>query len=598
MLVLDILDGGHEIEDQENTQIQACEHPRCPNPEFNFKVFDTVLKHLPLDYHKRIAALRFQDHDMQQPIFASTDVLPRVNDNVLPTYLDPVVTICNKYLLAESSTLFVYETQHVKDRQVARIYLQDTDVKKLQLIFYCIVRYFLSTSRKLKLTPEANTQAPKGQICWAGIPQLRDYVECSHVSELLEEFEDVFHEEKPKFILITDAERVLMISHVNDYHVNRSTFLNAYWLARGRQSLRHALCLLLCQAEECNMNTDPWPKFLQGALNDPNLIHASQQQQHTTFRDFDRFTLQRSLPYLKQFINWKRQESERLSAPFIGPGTMLAVDVNAFMRDESLWRSPFPKPLIPPSTKEFVGRNLCQRLRDVDEILSGGQNITFEVTEVIRHERDTFSQVFFGVLRAADGRVSAPICVKIFLDLLFPVDAALLLHDFETEDAMWRLSSLHCPEDLAKLEEAAYERLQEHQGTMVPHCYGFHRTTLQGKFTALGAIPMLPKMARHARECFRTLLYAGINQADFRPSQIMLPDGPEYRPERDSVVLIDFDFAFQRFGDEQRRNIAATMQIRDAIDLLEIGILAIQCEVHTLFRRKLFVEDTFHRNEW
>ncbi|KAF7297237.1 hypothetical protein MIND_00956800 [Mycena indigotica] len=589
MLVLDMLDGGHQTEDEESGPIRTCEHAR-PSNEVSWRVWGLVLKHSPQVYHQRISSLRFKPYPSETSL-----------SDVFHTYLEPVVSIYNKYLLEGTSLRFTYETQSVQEKQVARIYVQDGDHRRLHLILHFI---------------------PKGQFCWAGLPNPERFIECTEVSRLVEEFQRIASQEHPKFFVVTDTERVLLISHIRNHHVTLNTSLVTYLLAPGRQSLRHALSLLFFQAEECDTNVDPWPKFLQGALNDPSLNlnrPSQQQQQYTTFHDFDRFTLQRNLPYLEQFLIWKSQESKRLSAPFIGPGTMLDVDANAFLREEIPWRCRFPNPSVPPSTKEFVGRNPRQRLRDVDEILSNGQNITFEVTEVVRHERDTFSQVFFGVLRAADGRVSAPICVKIFLDLLFPVDAELLLDDFGIRDAMWRLRSLHYPEDLVKREEAAYERLHEHQGTMVPHCYGFHRITLQGKFTAYAALleiipgPTLAEVdtwnwsdrdaathgfTQHVRECLRTLLYAGINQADFRPSQIMLPDGPGYRPERDSVVLIDFGFALQRFGDEQRRDIPATMQNRNTIDILELNILSDHCQIHTDFRREIFEQETCHWNEW
>ncbi|KAF7297242.1 hypothetical protein MIND_00957300 [Mycena indigotica] len=595
MLFLDMLGDGHPTESNAPS-LQPCEHerPSSTSDSQQFYVLGANLKHSPPDYFQRIAALRFESYETQ----------PRVNDSdVVYTYLEPVVAICNKYLLKQPSARFTYETELIEDQQLTRVYLQDTDRKRLHLMFYC---------------------APKGKICWAGFqsePLDKYYITCNKITELLEKHHDEFFEERPQFIAVTDMDRILILTGITIYDYYRRTSLDTYALAPGRQSLRHALCLLLCQAEECDLNTNAWPKFLQGALNDsdPDLELPSKQQ-YRAFRDFDRFTLQRSIPYLNHFLGWKNKESERLGTPFVVPGTVLDVDVDAFIRDESLWRSLFPNPAVPPSTKEFVGRNPRQRLHDVDQILSlaAEQHIQFQVTDVIRHKPDTYSQVFFGIL-STNGSVSARICLKVFLDVLFPIDAAMLAEDFK-EEAMLRLSSLQYPENIVRREEAAYARLTEHQGTMIPHCYGFHRFTLPGKFTAYGALleiipgPTLAQIdtstwsdcaaakrgfAQHARECLRTLSYAGIDQADFHCGQIILPDGPDYRPGRDSVVFIDFGFAYPRLGDEQRPGIASSMLTNSESRLtLQYDIVGKHCEISRAVYRPLFRQETFHWNEW
>ncbi|KAJ7057994.1 hypothetical protein C8F01DRAFT_991222 [Mycena amicta] len=426
------------------------------------------------------------------------------------------------------------------------------------------------------------------------------------MSELLEDLRRTFVTEEPRFILVSDEEGILVVKNVIIRPYGRYVQLFSY-PQRLVSTLSGIHCLLLSQTSSFKFNPLPWERLFKflGALNLPR--QPKEPIAHppcpSGFPDFDRFTLQRSLPDLKLFLEWKQKESERLSTSPIAPGTTLALHVGAFRKEESGWRCPFPNPPLPQETREFVARN-PRRSGAADDILASDGLLNFRVTQVVRHKPNTFFQVFFGVICAPDGSVSPPVCLKLFLDVMFPVDARRLLDEFEDEPAPWCLQTLHYAEDLVRREEAAYDRLQEHQGTLIPHCYGFHRFTLDGSLSAFGALleiipgpplaeaqpwtwdgpragdeqeahaqdpdtklgfvitsPMWTQAVQiqHVRQCLRALLYAGVDQDDFHSDQILLPDGPEYRPDRDNLVFIDFAFAVQRLGDEQDEGVTASL---------------------------------------
>ncbi|KAJ7068525.1 hypothetical protein C8F01DRAFT_979073 [Mycena amicta] len=303
------------------------------------------------------------------------------------------------------------------------------------------------------------------------------------------------------------------------------------------------------------------------------------------FADFDRYTLERSRPDIDAFLSWKEEASRHMKERSVVSGDCLRVEVNAFSAEELPWRCPFPHSPIPDETRLYVMRNPRPRLTAVDEILACGKTLDFEVVEVIHHKPDIFSQVFFGVLRALDGRVSPPVCLKLFLDIWFPIKRELLMEYFELEDPSEHLHPVNFPDDMVRREEAAYDRLCEYQGTLIPHCYGFHRFSVEGSFAVYGGLleiispPQISHfnfaeasvekqlgLAKHLRHCLRALLYAGVDQGDYHSGQILVPNGAQYNPERDSLVLIDFAFAIQRLGDEQSPGVVAR--------LLERGELA------------------------
>ncbi|KAF7297276.1 hypothetical protein MIND_00960800 [Mycena indigotica] len=557
--ILDFLSGGHD--DGETPCKNDCCHSLA---SFETKIYGFTLQPSEDVYQERVAAFRFK------PFPESNR--PRIT--TAEKYVHPVLDIFHTYLAGESCFKFTSEDETFTDRDCVRIHKINDNNRELH-----IVLHFMSP----------------GQICWAGILPPRETVECSLMNDFFEHFKKTFLPENPRFFLISDGQGIIVLKSITQ-HIVRMVYTWLSPAANGSHSLRHILCLLLCQMPDPSnhptvFNPIPWRKHFHGAMNlqnDPDQA-ISPPLKPSRLKDFDRFTLQRSFADLEGLLDWKDEESQRLSERPLVPGTSLSVSIDAFRLEESLWRCPFPNPPIQATTRKYVGRNPRPRLVAVDQILVSGQTLDFRVTKVVRHQSDSFSQVFLGVLYNLDGVESPTICLKLFVDALFPVDEDFLCDDFDKRQPRFRLSSLHYAEDLVRREEAAYDRLKEHQGSLIPHCYGFHRFTVKDSIDAYGVLlevipgPSLGKaepsawdedvqrsFIRHLRECQRALLYAGVDQGDYHGEQILLPAGPGYRPETDSIVLIDFAFAVQRFGDEQLLGVAATLMKKGKGRLLSL----------------------------
>ncbi|KAJ7057993.1 hypothetical protein C8F01DRAFT_303615 [Mycena amicta] len=474
--VVDLLDS-----DAENFVKSRSNHP-CQHPDtVRYLRLAAPLNPSPLRYRQRVAAFRFKNERF--PICSASD-------GVLKKYIEPVLEVFHKYVLDDHPSLFKFTyrhevlpgcgcivhfecslTFHAADREIVRIYIDDASGK----VLHCLLQF-----------------VPLGKICWSSfqIPKIpKSPIICTAASTVLEELDDIFDVERPRFVLISDEEGILVVANVGQRARKRISAFFSYPAEIGQHSLRHTLSLLLFQAPLCKFDAVPWEKDLHGALNCPDksgdaVVCAG------GFRDFDRYTLQRRLRAFHSFLEWKEAESQRLSATPMAPGTTLSLQCNSFIKEEGVSRCPFQNPPIPSETTSFVHRNPRPRFPQVDALLASSQTLNFRITQVVRHEPDTFSQVFFGVLCSPDGDLSPPVCLKLFIDAMFPVDRARLLGDFanEYEPSSWRLQTLHYAEDLVRREEGAYDRLRDYQGTLIPHCYGFHRFTLEGQFSAFGAL--------------------------------------------------------------------------------------------------------------
>lgn len=94
---------------------------------------------------------------------------------------------------------------------------------------------------------------------------------------------------------------------------------------------------------------------------------------------------------------------------------------------------------------------------------------SFKVTHVFQTGWKTFSQVCTSFASDAFSRQSGELCLKLYDERLFPHP------DYRSDlDPLRPLKDWNIAEDMAKREEAAYDRLQSLQGTRVPHSYGFY----------------------------------------------------------------------------------------------------------------------------
>nr|GAT45935.1 predicted protein [Mycena chlorophos] len=477
MFVPEFLNSGHEISPEGTSYTQVCQHPpspaKCKTYNFDLHPSESV-------YEQIVAGIRFKE-------------VPQVNSghDFVQQYIDPVINVFNKHIRKVEE-----DSEKPKWKYV---YKQDNSPSAGAKI----VHIFKKTDAKESLHCDVHL-VPSGHICWARILHQppESYICCASLMDFLRR---PAMRTKAPYLLITDLIGIWMIKDINGEGFERAVHSFSHLAKNGSKSLRHALCIILSQAPRNEGYRAwipyPWVKLCHGALNNPEESELepgdaplAAPASPTGIRDFDRYTLQRSIPDLELLENWKEQESMRLTGILVS-GMSLAVDVNALERDATTWRCiqylPPPTPLTSECSAS-VGRNPRPRSSSAEAILSAqketNSSLSFQITNVVRHEPDTYSQICFGVLRASDGTTSSEVCLKLFIDALFPVDFDALYEEFDTKSAASRLGSLHCAVDLARQEEAAYHRLYEYQGTLVPHSYGFHGFTLEGSFTAFGAL--------------------------------------------------------------------------------------------------------------
>jgi hypothetical protein len=120
---------------------------------------------------------------------------------------------------------------------------------------------------------------------------------------------------------------------------------------------------------------------------------------------------------------------------------------------------------------DIVTRAKRPRHTDIDLLLETSTNTKFTITHVIRTSRNAFSQVFLGHLEGS----SRQICLKIFDERLFPMPEHPDYNHDSPQPPEERLLDLNFADDMMRREEAVYnDRLRHLQGSMIPHCYGFH----------------------------------------------------------------------------------------------------------------------------
>ncbi|KAF7321023.1 hypothetical protein HMN09_00189500 [Mycena chlorophos] len=500
-------------------------------------------------YQQRVATLRFAKYML--PVYRPTDSRGT-------KYIEPVLALYHQAVAPEDTKL-AFTEEYIGSNFACAISRESGSPSEKEL--WCLIIFVSSDS-----------------VCWDGFNLCGSHIQCASALSSLHSWEQLFLAKQPRFILFTDERRACLVTkaQVSSKHTFKVARVSQFSLTTGSTSLRHIVNKVLHELPVPKREGFPW--------RTPPGLPLAFPLRPRGFGDFDRYTLERSLPDLEAFLAWKETAANSWSALAIGVGSRFRVDVDAFKKDEWVWRctDDLPNHPIPQETRSWVARNPRPRSQEIDQLLRDYKELEFEITTVVRSRRDLYSQVFFGTLRAPDGRVSHPVCLKLFVDVLFPIDRPVLMSFFERWKPSTRLNPVNFPADMLQREESAYHRLGEHQGTMLPHCYGFHRFNVGESFSAYGGLfeiirgPLVSDLdlsgwnlqqqttfAHHLRHCLRALLYAGVDQGDFRGSQFFLPDGPDYQAGH-SMVLIDFAFAVQRLGDEQHHRVAAI--------LLESGI--------------------------
>ena len=118
-------------------------------------------------------------------------------------------------------------------------------------------------------------------------------------------------------------------------------------------------------------------------------------------------------------------------------------------------------------------RHVRPRDAAIDQAISqaslNGHSLSFKITDIKRAGADYFSQVYFGTLEGT----TRIIYLKLFDERLFPFRQRPEYGDGVKPET--QLLNLNFADDMMRREEGVYcDRLQYLQGSMIPHCYGFH----------------------------------------------------------------------------------------------------------------------------
>ncbi|KAL4252107.1 hypothetical protein ABKN59_001787 [Abortiporus biennis] len=400
-----------------------------------------------------------------------------------------------------------------------------------------------------------------GTVCWKDFIASDDYFQCSYNYHLSELVRNILEDAQCWSVLVTDESHAVIIDSINLEPIP-SPFVcyNHFCLSAG-PSLRFIIGTVLYSIHRRSHYPAPYPRFVHGVLNhstDLQIPIARPEYSPSSYRDFDIYTLQRSLPNLKKFLRWHEEISSKLQSHPLAAGNTLTITRNGFLRDKSFWRSCFPIQPLSDISRQYVLRQPRTRDDFTDRMLSAEPDspLSFRISEV------SFVEGMFPFMKEKYHWLSQ--------------------YDEESwgyvENPSSRLQTLNFADDMIRREEFVYNRLREYQGTLIPHYYGAHLFTADNYPSSYGIlmeatpgitldnipISTWPRdrqigLTRHLRHCVKPLLYAGIDQQDFHDKQLLFPRGEDYDPDKDSIVFLDFAFAVPRLGDEQVTGVAAPM---------------------------------------
>lgn len=191
------------------------------------------------------------------------------------------------------------------------------------------------------------------------------------------------------------------------------------------------------------------------------------------FSDFDMYTMQRDWDYWRAFLAWREKIAYEGLEERFEVGDTFRLESHGFEKRNIMF-TPSSHRKLPLSQATFDSVNANRRPRDetTDGLLKENDTLSFTVTKVVRVGMEEWSQVVFGRLSGHD----KDLCLKILDERQFPFPER---HEDQFREASGvpeccRLPSLVFSEDLVNREAAVYRRLPELQGSLLPHCYGFH----------------------------------------------------------------------------------------------------------------------------
>lgn len=207
-------------------------------------------------------------------------------------------------------------------------------------------------------------------------------------------------------------------------------------------------------------------KVLEDAANTLDIRHRR------WFADFDLYSMQRVPELWDRFSEWRRDIQEAgLQHPLL-PGSTIRFEPDSFTRRSGLLRSPYPLFPLPPDTINTIKYERPRRTRNaiLDDLLRVSGELSLTITEMKRSGRKCFSQVVFGRVTGCD----ETFCIKLYDERYFPIPDDYFDEETFQFDPPTRLACLNYSDDLARREEAVYDRLKDLQGWLLPYCYGFH----------------------------------------------------------------------------------------------------------------------------
>ncbi|OCH89109.1 hypothetical protein OBBRIDRAFT_794614 [Obba rivulosa] len=293
-----------------------------------------------------------------------------------------------------------------------------------------------------------------------------------------------------------------------------------------------------------------------------------------SFSDWDLFTMQRSRVEWELFKDWKQAIAVLALIHPYKKGDIIKLKTGASLANHyvlvrpSLPETPLP---LPPATLASV--TMVSRPRDhvIDSLLANSaveehlSDIEFRVTTVKPAGKHAYSQILFGTL----GDTKTKLCLKLYDERLFNIDDIDDYDDCFSHNPSNRLNDLITAVDLAKTEEAAYDRLAHLQGTLVPHFYGVHQyelpngTKLWGSLMEFIDCPTLEHVdaskwseevqidfVHRMRHALKALRYAGIRHGDEQARNILCPSIARQGSEAPGIVIIDFGHSEFWLSDE------------------------------------------------
>ncbi|EPQ50406.1 hypothetical protein GLOTRDRAFT_97024 [Gloeophyllum trabeum ATCC 11539] len=291
--------------------------------------------------------------------------------------------------------------------------------------------------------------------------------------------------------------------------------------------------------------------------------------------EFDVYRMQRSRSAWGEYVIWSEiytQEAELSgNAPWkFVPGTRLPCTQLRIFGEGGInkWK-PEGRPFVPvpPDTEALVMRHFRPRDNDLHGFLTLGptQDTSqlhhwFEITGTGSVGPEKYSQTFWGRFNG----VGPLLFLKLFDERFFPLPA----DGWDPADPPHeRFLDFNLAIDMIRREEAAYKRVEYLQGSLLPHCYGFHKACgwpVYGMLVEAISGPTLATYMRNnmkpqheqltdlitrLRHALRALRFAGIHQTDWHLDQILCPPNPDDPALAPDIVMIDFAFALQSWGD-------------------------------------------------